>query len=387
MQIKAKYVVVCFVAYCAATLVSLGMCSQTNPVPLINAPLVPDSAAPGTGGVTMTVNGSGFVPGAVVKWNGKARATAFVSSSQVTATILASDLQHAGTASVTATNPAPGGGTSNVAWFEVSQQGLAAAFSNSSTYLVPGAVVVAAADLNRDGKLDLIVGNIQTYAIVVLLGNGDGTFQSPQSFPTGNAFPISIAVGDFNNDGKLDVAAATSYAATGSDYLAVLLGNGDGTFQPFLSYPLEASPRWITAGDFNEDGKLDVAVSICPPGNAPYCGGPSSLGVLLGKGDGTFEQETDYAAGPSVNAVVTGDFNGDGHLDLAVSGFLNGNMPSGISVLLGNGDGSFQPPTLLTGLYFYLTTVDLNHDGILDLVAVGDGGDAVGDGSTPGARP
>jgi hypothetical protein len=345
--------------------------AQTNPVPFINNPPIPDAAAPGSPGLTLTVNGTGFVSDAIVNWNGSPRATVFVSISQLKATIFASDLSSAGTVSVTVTNPAPGGGTSNAVFFQVTSPRTSAAFANSSTYSSPYAEVVAAADLNGDGILDLVVGSSDASAIVVLLGNGDGTFQSPQTFPTGTAFPSLIALGDLNNDGKLDVVAATFDYASGVAYLSSLLGKGDGTFQPFQSFPLDLTPGWITVGDFNGDGKLDVAVPICPLGTLPFCGAASAVSILLGNGDGTFQPAVNYPAGPSVMMSVAGDFNGDGHLDLAVSGDSDGSFTNGIGILLGKGDGSFQSPSFISGPYYFLTTADLNQDGILDLAAIG----------------
>src|SRR5579884_3732315 len=103
----------------AAALIGSTLAAQTNPVPLLNNPLVPDAAAPGSGGFTLTVNGTGFVSSSVVNWNGSPRATTFVSASQVTAAILAADVATAGTASVTVVNPGPGGGASNVAFFPI----------------------------------------------------------------------------------------------------------------------------------------------------------------------------------------------------------------------------------------------------------------------------
>ena len=341
-----------------------------NPVPLINNLPTPNAAAPGSPGLKLTVNGTGFVSGATVNWNGSPRATVLVSVSQLTATILASDLNTAGTVSITVTNPAPGGGTSNVVFFQVTSPTRTSAFANSSTYSSPSAAVVAAADLNGDGILDLVVGNFDASAIAVLIGNGDGTFQPPQTFPTGTASPSLIALGDINNDGKLDVVAATFDYAAGVAYLSSLLGKGDGTFQPFQSFPLDTTPAWITVGDFNGDGKLDVAVPICPLGTVPQCGAASAVSILLGNGDGTFQPAVNYPAGLSVTTSVAGDFNGDGHLDLAVSGYAPGSFTDGIGILLGNGDGSFQSPTFLSGPYYFLTTADLNHDGILDLAAI-----------------
>src|ERR1700733_14333472 len=343
------------------------LCAQTNPVPLINNPLSPDAAAPGTLGLTLTVNGTGFVSGATANWNGSPRATAFVSSSRLTAAILTSDLAGAGTFSVTVTNPTPGGGTSNPISFEVTQPTPTAAFANSSTNPVSNASVVVAADLNGDGKLDLVTSNGSS-GIAVLLGNGDGTFQSPQTFATGGVFPVSIAFGDFDNDGKLDVVTANF--SSGVSSMSILLGNGNGMFQPFQSYPLDSNPTWITVGDFNGDGNLDVGVPICPLGSLPLCGAASTVNILLGNGDGTFQPKVDYPAGPSPTTSVAGDFNGDGHLDLAVAGFADGSFTNGIGILLGNGDGSFKPPSFLSGPYFYLATAVLNQDGLLDLAAV-----------------
>jgi hypothetical protein len=338
-----------------------------NPVPLINNLPMPDAAAPGSPGLKLTVNGTGFVSGATVNWNGSPRATVFVSISQLTATILASDLNTAATVSITATNPAPGGGTSNVVFFQVTSPTPTAAFANSSTYPLSDSTNILSADLNGDGNLDLVASN-GSNGIAVLLGNGNGTFQSPQTFPTGGVFPESIALGDFNNDGKVDVVTANFSSGVAS--LSILFGNGDGTFQPFQSFPLDTTPSWITVGDFNGDGKLDVAVPICPLGILPQCGAASAVSILLGNGDGTFQPGVDYPAGLSVTTSVAGDFNGDGHLDLAVSG-SDGSSTNGIGILLGNGDGSFQSPSFLSGPYYFLTTADLNQDGILDLAAIG----------------
>ena len=351
-------------AMLAACLAGSSLYAQTNPVPLINNPPEPDAAAAGSPGLTLTVYGTGFVSGATVNWNGSPHATTFVSISQLTATILASDLATAGTSSITVTNPKPGGGTSNAVFFQVASPTPTAAFANSSTYGSLSPTFVATADLNGDGKLDLVINIYDQAEIAVLFGNGDGTFQPPQTFPIGGE-SAWIALADFNNDGKLDVVTA-NYDAN----LSVLLGNGDGTFQPFLNTPLDTTPGQITTGDFNGDGKLDVAVPICPVGELGDCGAPSTVGILLGNGDGTFQPEVNYPAGPSATTSVAGDFNGDGRLDLAVSGISDGSPTNGIGILLGNGDGSFQAPSILSGPYFFLTTADLNQDGILDLAAI-----------------
>jgi len=337
-------------SFWAGFLIAPVLQAGTNPVPLINNPLSPESAAPGGPSFTLTVNGTGFVSGSAVNWNGKARATVFVSASQLTATILASDIAVAGTASVTVTSPAPGGGMSNVAFFQVIAPATAAALVESSYPLKATQVYVATGDLNGDGKLDLVVGSTATGAggiIEVMLGNGDGTFQAPATFPTGATTPIAIA--DFNQDGKPDIAALNSNSTSGG--ISILLGNGDGTFQPYKIYPANDQPNSIAIGDFNADGKLDIAVA------------GTNVTVLLANGDGTFQAPVEYAAGTNPFSLITGDFNRDGHLDLIA------NSSSGIVLLLGNGDGSFQKPILITGPNGPLVTADFNGDGILDLAA------------------
>ncbi|MFZ1930423.1 MAG: hypothetical protein WAU50_14895, partial [Candidatus Sulfotelmatobacter sp.] len=148
--------------------------SAQNPVPFIDQPLVPDATAPGGPAFTLTVNGAGFVPASVVNWNASPRATTFVSSSQLTAKILASDIATASTAAVTVVNPNPGG-ISNTQFFSVAVPKTAISFAPAVTYssggIYPGSLVVA--DVNGDGKPDMMVANFGgTSSIGVLLGNG-----------------------------------------------------------------------------------------------------------------------------------------------------------------------------------------------------------------------
>jgi hypothetical protein len=158
-----------------------------NPVPLTNQPLVPDTIAPGGAGFTLTVNGTGFVSGSVLNWNGSPRATTFVSSSRLTAAILESDIATALTASVTVVSPSPGGGVSNALYFSIVVQQSSLSFLPAVTYDSGGYIAqsVKIADVNGDGKPDIIVANWwdtnDIGAVGILLGNGDGTFKNGSS--------------------------------------------------------------------------------------------------------------------------------------------------------------------------------------------------------------
>ncbi len=167
-------------------------------------------------------------------------------------------------------------------------------------------------------------GTVSTGTVSILLGNGDGTFQPRVDFATG-AQPAAVAVDDFNGDGKLDLAVANQ----GDNTVSILLGKGDGTFQTHVDFATGAKPVAIAARDFNGDGKLDLAAAN-QDGN--------SVSILLGKPDGTFQTHVDFATGTKPTAIAVGDFNGDGKLDLAVAN--QGDNTA--SVLLGKGDGTFQ---------------------------------------------
>jgi hypothetical protein len=336
--------------------------SQNAPVPLINQPLVPAVATPGGQAFTLTVNGTGFVPGAAVNWNDSALATTFVNSEQLTAAVPAADIVSAGTESITVFNPAPGGGFSNTVYLDVTKPTTSVSYTKTNYAAGTAAVSVTAGDFNHDGKLDLAVANFNSNNISVLLGNGDGTFQTAVNYPVGTN-PVSVTVGDFNGDGKLDLAVANN----NSNNVSVLLGNGDGTFQTAVNYPVGIKPFSVTASDFNGDGKVDLAVAN---------GNSYNVSVLLGNGDGIFQPAVNYAAGDGPLSVAVGDFNADGKLDLAVAN----NNGSNLSVLLGNGDGTFQPPVNygVSGLNPRSVVVaDFNGDGKLDLAVANYGNNTI----------
>jgi len=360
-----------------------------NPVPFVNQPLVPDATSPGGAGFTLTVNGTGFISGATVDFNGAPLTTAFVSSKQLTAQVPSADIAAASTASITVVNPTPGGGRSNALFFSIATPETTANFSNpaNSSPQLNGPIAVVVGDFGN-GRPDLAVTDCCT-SVTVLLSNGDGTFiQAPgspinmqQAGTGGDAEPDALVVGDFDNSGNLSLAVADGGYTVNN--VPILLGNGDGTFTPSSADGTTNDPTAcsMAAGDFNRDGNLDAAVgaalyglnvllgygdgafTLAPnpnnPGYATGCGlavgdfngdgkldlalgsWTDTVSILLGNGDGTFTAATDspITVGNAAETVVVGDFNGDGKLDLAVANYSDNT----VTILLGNGDGTFTP--------------------------------------------
>jgi len=218
-----------------------------------------------------------------------------------------------------------------------------------------GTAATVVGDFNDDGKQDFILVNYPYRSLTIYLGNGDGTFQTGR--PYAFAYdPTSVAVGDFNGDGHADLAVGLSY----TDSIAILRGNGDGTFQPAVYYACGSTPTAIAVADFNRDGLADLIVNH----NGAY--DATSLSLLLGKADGTFQNATSIPAGSTASSIAVADFNGDGAPDVVVA--LG--PAAKISILLGNGDGTFQAPKL----YAYsdgadvVSAADFNGDGHPDVL-------------------
>ena len=248
-------------------------------------------------------------------------------------------------------------------------------------------ISVQVTDLDQDGKPDIIVGSNGGFGIQVLRGLGGGSFAAPVTFTTGTR-PYEIAVGDFNHDGVTDVAMADNNVAS----MRILLagkgadGHWDGTFAPPVVYPTNDLPLGIVTGDFNEDGITDIVVTEYNANSVALFLGNGSGGA----GDGTFQPAVHFSAGIVPYDLATGDFNEDGHLDLAVSNSGWG----GMHVLLGSGTGTFSATNAyLTGVNCAgIAPADFDGDGILDLAVddcvngqllllKGQGSGGVGDGT------
>lgn len=251
--------------------------------------------------------------------------------------------------------------TNSVSLFLGNGDGTMQAPINTASLGIGAATHMAAADFNKDNKLDLVLSDQNSSQVVVLLGNGDGHFQAARSFPLNSGGGFDVAVGDFNGDGVPDIAATSPIAQT----VIILLGKGDGNFQPAVSFStglLGGSATNLAVGDFNKDGKLDIITSI----NGSFNAG-SSVSVLFGKGDGTFSAPLLLSANHTPGQLAVADFNKDGNLD-----WVAGNTTqTRLTVALGNGNGTFQDDVnYAVGQGPEVAAGDFNKDGKLDIVTV-----------------
>ncbi|MCW5966101.1 MAG: VCBS repeat-containing protein, partial [Bryobacterales bacterium] len=221
-----------------------------------------------------------------------------------------------------------------------------------------GAQEFAIGDLNGDGVSDG-VGLSTGSALYVFRGNNTNQMASAGSFAVGGT-PGRVLLADLNGDGRLDAIVTRTGIAGG---LSVLLGNGDLTFQDATLSPAGSNPRSLAAGDFNADGKLDIAVAFGGDGSANSAG----IAIVMGNGDGSFQSPTILASPLGVSSVLAADLNGDGKLDLA----LGNNLTDTVTVFPGTGLGTFGAgvSTPIGAGPGFLAAMDLNQDGKADLVA------------------
>lgn len=229
-----------------------------------------------------------------------------------------------------------------------------------------GAVLIR--DVDHDGHLDILTSNIGSGDVSVLRGRSDGTFEEVRLYQVGlttsGHFPGPLLVGDFTSDGNLDVLVGNLAIGTipPPRSVTLLVGRGDATFVEVRDAGVGDAPNLAASADFNGDGLPDLAV----PNQ-----GSSDISILLGQGNGTFADQGRFATGRDPRRAVAGDFNRDGRMDLAI---IN-TSSNDVSVLLGIGDGTFQAQRLYAvgASPWAMEVLDLNQDGILDVVTANRG--------------
>jgi hypothetical protein len=233
---------------------------------------------------------------------------------------------------------------------------------------------IAAADVDRDGNADLVVANADSNSVGVLIGNGDGTFQPAVTYGSGGGSPRFVAAADVDGDGDVDLAVANRcgvFAGCSADgNVGVLLGNGDGTFQPAVGYAGGIGPVSVAVADVSRDGQPDIVAAH--PCNGIDCR-VGSASVLFGHGDGTFDTALTYTTeGYGTVSVAVADVNGDATPDLLAANWCADPCVQGaVAVLLGNGDGTFQPARVFPSGALggrSVAVADLNRDGAPDVL-------------------
>ena len=233
----------------------------------------------------------------------------------------------------------------------------------------PAAGPMVIADFNGDGIPDLALGMYESTTVSILLGKGDGTFAAPiaVNLPSGATDPSLLLTADLNGDGIPDLVVVNSYEST----IDILLGNGDGTFTPAAAPSISVRPAYAAVGDFNGDGKTDLAISDA------YS---DSIAVLSGNGDGTFTTAGTVHSGTANAPIAAADFNGDGKLDLAVATGGSGGTAESVTLLTGNGDGTFSSPASgpseASTSVTWIQVADFNQDGVPDAVLADSSGSA-----------
>lgn len=254
-------------------------------------------------------------------------------------------------------------------------------FFRQTGFTNPGDLAVG--DFNEDGKVDIVGISV---GLDFYEGNGDGTFQLRSHSPFDGIGALRMVVADFNHDGHLDIATANDT----SQNISVLFGNGDGTFQPETDYPLVSGPLQLVAADLNNDGSPDLAVSIACSDSACSHG---EVDVLLNNRDGTFQPAVGYGAEVITEGMAAGDLNHDGNIDIVATNSNFGGT-STASVFLGNGDGTLAPAVnyVVENGAISVAIADLDGDGNPDLAVANFSSNSVsllrgnGDGTFQSAR-
>ena len=363
---------ICTISGSTVTLKAVGTCTiqavQAGNTNWSAAPNVPQSFTITQGSQTITFNAlpnkrMGSAPFSVSASSSSGLAVAFVSLTNAICTVTGStvSLVALGTCTLQASQL---GNANYLAAPNVNQSFLvtspptAVSFSPQVPYATWSSPKAAAmGDFNGDGKLDVAVANDNSATFSILLGNGDGTF--PTRLDASGIFaPGGLTSGDFNGDGLLDLAVTDLQG----NQVTVYVGGGDGTFAISATMSAGAAPSGIVTGDFNGDGVLDLAVT----NQSLDSNVGTSIIVFLGYGDGTFDSGTTYVVGTNPVGIAAADVNSDGKLDLIVANVGSNNT----SILLGNGDGTFHAPTNLAAHSSPVAVAigDVNADGKPDLI-------------------